>query len=419
MTRAAPRVVIDVGRLLDPATERVDEGRRIVVENGRIEAVLPADAPVDPSAQWLDLTELTVLPGLIDCHTHLVGDLEYAGMPAVGDTADDELEKGYRNAAATLRAGFTTVRDVGTFRAFLDVSLRDAIEAGRAEGPRMQCAAGYVTAPGGGGEVSGQPGANIPPEMRRGVVTSPAEAREVVRRFVDGGADLIKVVVTGAVLTEGTEPGAIELDAETVAAAVGEASRLGRFVAAHAHGADGIVLAARAGARSIEHGSLIDERGIAAMLERDTWLVADIYDGDWITEEGRRAGWSAAVLRKNDETTEAQREGFRRALLAGVRVAYGTDSGVYPHGRNARQFAYMVRYGMTPWGAIRSATVDAARCMGWDGDVGSLERGRFADLVALHRDPLADVAALEDPLVVVKGGRIVEDRRQRRPVMDL
>jgi imidazolonepropionase-like amidohydrolase len=247
--------------------------------------------------------------------------------------------------------------------------------------------------------------------MRRGVVSTPAEVRDTVRRFVDGGADVIKLIVTGAVLTRGTVPGRVELDRPLVEAAVDEASRLGRFVAAHAHGAEGIRIAAAAGVRSIEHGSLIDEAGIRALVEHGTYLVADVYDGDWIEAEGRRAGWPEETLHKNAETTEAQRAGVRAALAAGVRVAFGTDAGVYPHGTNAIQFGYLVRLGMTPWQAIASATTVAAACLGWNDLLGSLAPGRLADLVAFDGDPLEDVELLRRPVVVVKGGAIVVNRR--------
>jgi imidazolonepropionase-like amidohydrolase len=206
------------------------------------------------------------------------------------------------------------------------------------------------------------------------------------------------------VLTRGTKTGFIELDAPMVEAAVDEAWRQGVYVAAHAHGTEGIKVAIRAGVRSIEHGSLIDDEGIDLMVRHGTYLVADIYDGDWIAEEGRRAGWPAETMAKNDETTQAQRDGFAKAAKAGVRIAFGTDSGVYPHGMNAIQFGYQVRYGQTPAEAVRSATATAAELMGWEDRVGTLQPGRFADLVAFGADPLADVAVLRSPMAVVKGG---------------
>jgi len=445
-TAATPaRVVIRAGRLLDPGTGDLLADRRIVVEDGRVIAVVGPDDPaaatdeplvakdglvagdpgsvadpfamsLDPAAtSTVDLSGLTVVPGLIDAHSHLIGDMEWGGTPGLGTSAAQEAMTGVRNARVTLEAGFTTVRDVGTFRAFVDCALRDAIDAGWTPGPRMQCAGAYITAPGGGGEVTGQAqDIGLPEDLRLGVVRDETDVRHAVRRLVAGGADVIKIIVTGAVLTRGTTLGAHELTEGQVRTAVETAAELGVFVAAHAHGTEGIKTAVRAGVRSIEHGSLVDNEGIELMLRYGTYLVADLYDGDWIAEEGRRAGWPAETLRKNDETTEAQREGFRRAVAAGVRVAFGTDSGVYPHGMNARQLAYDVRYGLSPLAAIRATTLWAAELMGWEDRVGSLVPGRFADLVAVAGDPLADITELERPVVVIKGGTVVRDERTAR-----
>lgn len=413
--------VVRAGRLLDVATGELLPDRRVLVAGGRVAAVLGPDQPggPDPGAvETVDLTGLTIVPGLIDCHTHLIGDLEYSGIPAIHQTAEHELEQGILNAAATVRAGFTTVRDVGTFRAFLDVRLKELIDApGRADvsGPRMQCAAGYLTKPHGGGEVTGRTDVVVPAEFRQGVVRTPADVRAAVDRFVAGGAGVIKVIATGAVLTAGTHLGEIEVPSPLLEAAVDAAARHGLSVAAHAHGTDGIKAAIRAGVRSIEHGSLLDDEGIDLLLAHGTWLVADIYDGDWIDEIGRRDGWSAEVLRKNEETTDAQRDAFRRCVDAGVRLAFGTDSGVYPHGRNAIQFEYMVRHGMRPLQAIRAATLDAAELMGWSDRVGSLEPGRHADLIAVAGDPTRDVTVLRDPVAVMQGGWLIRDERAGLP----
>ncbi len=217
------------------------------------------------------------------------------------------------------------------------------------------------------------------------------------------------MIATGAVLTEGTTPGAPEFSEDEIRAAVEEAALIGTHVAAHAHGAEGIKRAVRAGVRSIEHGSLMDDEAIELMASHGTYLVADVYDGDWIAEEGARGGWSADVMRKNEETTDAQREGFTKALKAGVKIAFGTDSGVYPHRFVARQFAYMVRLGMTPAEAIRSATIVASELMGWQDRVGSIVPGKLADLIAVDGDPLDDVTVLEDVRFVMKGGQVVKD----------
>jgi imidazolonepropionase-like amidohydrolase len=402
--RGAGLVDVDAGERLD--------GHLLLVRDGLVEAILRDDEPMPDDARALDLTGYTVMPGLIDCHSHLIGDMEFAGIPATTTSAAQEAMTGVRNAKATLDAGFTSVRDVGTYRAFVDAALRDAIDAGWLPGPRMQCAGAYVTSPGGGGEVTGLAlDLTLPADLRFGVVRSPAEARQKVRELVGGGADLIKLIVTGAVLTRGTHPDVIELDEATVRAAVEEAAAHGVFVAAHAHGTEGIKVAIRAGVRSIEHGSLIDDLGIAMLADTGTYWVADIYDGDWIEEVGTRDSWPAETLEKNRQTTDAQREGFRKAVAAGVRLAYGTDSGVYPHGLNARQLPYLVRYGMTSAEALRSATVVAAELMGWGDRVGRLAPGFAADLVAVAGDPLADVGVLTDVPIVMKGGIVVKDER--------
>jgi imidazolonepropionase-like amidohydrolase len=403
-------IAIRAGAFLDVATGELLPDRQVLVVDGRVEAILAAREPIPGDARRIDLAGLTLLPGLIDCHTHLVGEMEFAGVPGSMTSAAEEALVGARNARATVQAGFTTVRDVGTFRAFVDVALRDAIDRGWISGPRMQAAGAYITSPGGGGEVTGLArDIVLPADLRFGVVRSHGEARQRVRDLAAGGADVIKLIVTGAVLTRGTRPGVVELDESTVRAAVEEADAHGLFVAAHAHGAEGIKVAARAGVRSVEHGSLIDDEGIELLVRHGTYLVADIYDGDWIAETGRRDGWPAETMKKNDETTEAQRAGFRKAVEAGVRIAFGTDSGVYPHGLNARQFAYCVRYGMTPLEAIRSATTVAAELMGWSDRVGALRPGLAADLIAVAGDPLADIDSLTDVRFVMHDGVVVRD----------
>ncbi|MFN0023159.1 MAG: amidohydrolase family protein, partial [Parvularculaceae bacterium] len=313
------------------------------------------------------------------------------------------------NARATLRAGFTSVRDVGVWRAFTDVALRDAINDGLIDGPRMAVAGGYFTIPGGGGALTGiADDVTLPPDFTRGVVTGPDDARAKARDFLQRDVDFIKMIATGAVLTVGPDPGLQELSEDEMRAIVEEARNHGRKVTAHAHGAEGAKAAIRAGVQSIEHGSILDDEALSMMKKRGVFLVADIYNGDYIDEVGTRDGWPEETLRKNRDTTGTQREVFRKAAKMGVKIAYGTDSGVYPHGDNANQFPYMVKYGMTPMQAIQSATVDAAALLGWTKEVGSIASGKYADMIAVDGDPLTDVNALTGEKIVMKGGEIVE-----------
>jgi imidazolonepropionase-like amidohydrolase len=402
--------VIRAGRLVDVERGEVRSNQVILVRGETIEAVQSGSAPIPRGATVIDLSAYTVAPGLIDCHTHLVGNDESANAtdPLTHSAADDALT-GVKNARATLLAGFTTVRDVGTYRAFVDVSLRNAINSGIVIGPRMRVAGAYITVSTGGGEVTGlAPDVTPPPEMRRGVANSATEVRQRVRELLNGGADFIKVIATGAVLTAGTQPGAPEYTEEELRAAVDEAANYGTFVAAHAHGAEGIKRAVRAGVRSIEHGSLADDEALALMKEHGTWLVADIWNGDYIDSVGTRDHWSEEILRKNRETTETQRTAFRKAVALGVKIAYGTDSGVYPHGLNASQLPYMVKYGMTPMQAIQSATIDAARLMQWEDHVGSIAPGKFADLIAVKGDGMTDLHRFQAVDFVMKGGVVVK-----------
>jgi imidazolonepropionase-like amidohydrolase len=403
-------IVVLAGRLVDPVAGAATPDRALLIREGRVQDVVAA-AEAPASSETIDLSDRTVLPGLIDCHAHLIGELDegqgYAFL--VNRTAAQEALTGVTNARDTVMAGFTTVRDIGTFHAFTDVALRDAIDTGRLVGPRMMCAGAYVTCPGGGGDITGLPAdAEIPRELRVGVSSGPDEVRSNVRRILDRGADFIKVLATGAVLTSGTDPGKPELTEDEIRAAVEEAEARGTHVAAHAHGAEGAKRAIRAGVRSIEHASLIDDETIAMMADRDVYLVADMFDGDWMIQQGPRLGYSDEVMRKTELTNDAQRENFAKAVKAGVRIAFGTDSGIYPHGMNAKNLAFHVRFGQTPIEAIRSATVTSAQLLGWDDRVGSLEPGRYADLIAVDGDPLDDVTVLEDVPFVMKGGEVLK-----------
>lgn len=399
---------VRAGRMIDTESGKVLSDRLIRIEDGRIATVTPY-APPPEGATVLDWSGFTVLPGLIDMHTHLSdwGQTNNVAEPLL-HSAEDIALVGARNARDTLNAGFTSVRDVGTFRAFGDVSLRNAIEAGYIEGPRMAVAGAYITVPGGGGEVTGMaPDVEIPEIMRMGVAAGPDDVKSKSRMLFQRGADFLKLIATGAVLAAGTEPGAPEMTEAEVRAAVDEAARYKSYATAHAHGAEGIKIALNGGVRSIEHASLIDDEAIQLAKKKGAWLVMDVYNGDFIDEMGKAEHWPEEIMRKNFETTDAQRIGFRKAVAAGVKIAYGTDAGVFPHGLNARQFKYMVRYGMTPMQAIQSATTSAAALMGKSADVGTIAPGRYADMVAVAADPLADISALERVDHVMKGGKLI------------
>lgn len=405
----AETLYVRAGHLVDPEAGKVLAAQVLRVDDGRVTKVEP-DHPLPDGARVVDWSAYTVLPGLIDCHVHLADTDQSANVAEpLLHSAMEIVFIGARHARQTLMAGFTSVHDVGSFRAYADVELRNAINRGDVIGPRMSAVGAYVTIPGGGGEVTGlSPDVTIPADMRAGVVTDAADTTRKVNALFQNGADSIKLIATGAVLAQGTEPGQLELTPEEMRAAVDVAKQRGSWVTAHAHGAAGIKAAINAGVRAVEHASLIDDEGIALAKAKGVWLDMDIYDGDWIDEVGKRDGWPADMLRKNDETTEAQREGFRKAVKAGVKLSFGTDAGVYPHGLNARQFKYMVRYGMTPMQAIQSATTVSADLLGWSKDVGALSPGHYADMIAVAGDPLADISVLEHVAHVMKGGDVVK-----------
>src|SRR4051812_27632964 len=401
-------LAIRVGSLLDVEAGTLAGSRVLHVRDARVTAVGGLDDGAPDDAVGIDLGGLTVVPGLIDTHSHLVGEVQTAGVPGATTSAAQDAFLSVRNARVTVEAGVTTVRALGPSRAFVACALRDTTTAGELQGPRMQCAGAFITAPWGGGDVVGLAhDITLPADLRFGVVTSPDEVRERVRRLLIGGADVIKCIGTGAVLTRGGVPGAPELSEDELRAAVVEASSYGTFVAVHAHGEEGARRAIRAGVRSVEHGSMLGADTIAMLADTGTFLSVDLYDGEWALEHGGAAGWPADTMRKLAETMVTGVEAFRMAVERGVRVTYGTDSGVYPHEEVARGLDAFVRYGMSPLQALRSATLEAADCMGWADRVGSLAPGRFADLVAVDADPLEDIRTMERPVVVIKGGRVV------------
>ena len=404
----ADTVDVRAGRLIDPETGQVSTDQRIRIVDGKIAGISPWRADGGPAS--VDWSGFTVLPGLIDLHTHIADGSQQGSNPLDPFMQSEAatILKAVPAARTMLKAGFTTVRDVGVYRGLTDVALRDSINAGEIEGPRMFVAGGYITTPGGGGEIDGLAADfDVPATFRIGVVRNADEARDKARYLLDHGADFIKLIATGAVLAIGSQPGALELSPEEMKAACDEAKLRGSYCIAHAHGAEGIKAAIRAGARTIEHASYLDDEGITLAKKHNVWLDMDIFNGDWIEEIGTKEGWPAEYLRKNRETTDIQRRGFAAAVKAGAKLTFGSDAAVYPYGLGGRQFSYMVRFGMSPFQAIRSATTEAARALGKEGELGTLRPGAWGDLIAVKGDPLADVSTFEHVAGVVKGGALV------------
>src|SRR5437773_1994281 len=406
---ARPSVLVRAGRLIAVRTGTVLTNQAILIEGDRIKEVGPADAVAGHAprdARVIDLRNATVLPGLIDCHTHITSDPGDYYKQLFRMSPIDEAVRAHLYAKRTLDAGFTTVRNVGAGE-FIDVALRNAINEGAILGPRMLVSTMPLSATGGHGDVNG-----MSPYLRfdgfSGIANGVDQIREKIRFEVKYGADLIKVLASAGVLSEEESVGAPQYSQEELNAIVEEAAMWGRKVAAHAHGAEAIKRAVRAGVASVEHGSLIDDEGIRLMKERGTYLVADIYNDDYILAEYTRLGYPQKIIDKERQVGRLQRENFKKAVQAGVRMACGSDAGVYPHGWNAKQFAHMVRWGTTPLQAIQAATVNAADLLGWRDLVGALEPGKFADVIGVMGDPLQDVTVLEHVGLVMKGGQIVK-----------
>ncbi len=400
-------IAIKAGRLIDVEAGKVLANQVILIEGTRIKAV-GENLTIPPSAKVVDLSKMTVLPGLIDCHTHLAdGAHTTEPLNQIRKTAAQLALESVTNARVTLEAGFTTVRDVGVYRALNDVALRDAIRRGDIIGPRMFVAGAYITISDGAGAMTGlAPDIQLPWDLHYGEANSPWEVRQKVRQLVHHGADHIKVLATGAVLTHGSNPKSLEFTPEELQAAVEEARSFGLRVEAHAHAAEGIKNAIRAGVASVEHATMIDDEGIALAKERGTYLDMDIYDEECIQEEGRKNNMPADFLEHDRELGELHRRNFTKAVRAGVKMAFGTDAGVCPHGINARQFAFMVKYGMTPMQAIQSATINAADLIGKPAEFGSIRPSKFADIIAVSGDPLVDIRVLEHVSFVMKEGKV-------------
>lgn len=402
-------VVLKAARLLDVRTGRLQSDQAILIEGEHIKAVGPAvtlQAQAGAAARVIDLGNVTMLPGLIDTHTHLTYGLNIGHPESLAMSVPREALQGARHARQTLLAGFTSVRNLGA-RGYSDVALRDAIDAGDVIGPRMVVSGPAIGSTGGHMDCG-----MLSPEFAfraEGVADGKDAVMRKTREVIKYGADVVKVAVTGGVLSKGTSVGNGQYSDEELVALVQEAHRLGRKVAAHAHGAEGLKQALRAQVDSIEHGSLIDEQGIKLLKQRGAYLVPTLYAAEWLIENATPQMAQPDMIQKAREMLPIARQNLGRALQAGVKVAFGTDSSVYPHGLNAREFAVMVKLGFSPLQAIQAATISAADLLGWNDRVGQLQPSYYADVIAVAGDPLTDVTVLENVAFVMKGGQVVKD----------
>jgi len=405
----AETTLITADRMVDVLSGRMVEAPAILVEDGRIKAIGRQGSVAAPAdAKRIDLAGLTLVPGFIDMHVHLTSDPTIGGYSGLDYSDNFWTVVGVSAAKAMLDQGFTTVRNVGSMN-FDDVALKQGIDGGYVPGPRIVPAAYALGATGGHCDET-----YFPPSFNaksRGVADGVEPLRAKVREIRKYGAEVIKVCATGGVFSRNTEPGQQQLHEAELRAIAEEATMWGVRTAAHAHGAAGIKAAIRAGITTIEHASFLDDEGIRLAKERGTYLSMDIYNSDYTQAEGRKNGVSEDSLRKDLETADVQRQGFRKANAAGVKLVFGSDAGVMPHALAVNQFAVMVRWGMTPLQALQAATRTAAEALGREKDVGAIAVGRYADMVAVAGDPLADVRTLEQAKLVLKGGQVVKDRR--------
>ncbi len=404
----ADTVVVIADRMVDVLAGHIVARPQITVTDGRITDVSSQDVPAAPGARRIELPGMTLLPGLIDMHVHLTADPRFSGYKGLEFTDNFWTVVGVANAKRTLEAGFTTVRNVGSDR-FDDVALKQGIEQGYVPGPRIVPATYAIGATGGHCDYT-----EFPPSIKTpttAIADGPGELRAMVRKLRKYGAEVIKFCGTGGVLSKTDTAGAQQYSLDEMKAIVDEAHMLGLKVAVHAHGTSGIKDAIRAGVDTIEHASLADEEAFALAKQRGTYFDMDIYDDDYILAEGEKNGMFKESLDKERMIGRKQRETFRAAQKAGVKMIFGTDGGVYPNGDNAKQFVTMVTWGMSPMQAIQAATVTAAEALGRSQDVGAIAVGRFGDLIAVAGDPLADVGILQSVSFVMKGGNVVKQTK--------